>query len=60
MAMYTEMMETTACQLALADACIGRIWARMHAQGLSINLPPPPSSKATLEPDVNGEAVQGQ
>ena len=60
MAMYTEMTETTTRQLALADACIGRIRARMCTHGLPINLPPPPSNEAVSESDVNGVVVQGQ
>ena len=60
MAMYSEMAEATAHQLALADACTGKIQARMCTHGLPITLPPPPSNEAVLESYVNGGTAQGQ
>lgn len=58
--MYTEKAETAARQLALADACVGKIRARMRAHGLPIELPRAPHNEAVSAPDVNGTAVQGQ
>ena len=59
-AMYTEKAETAARQLALADACVGKIRARMRAHGLPIDLPRASHNEAVLAPDLNGRAVQGQ
>lgn len=59
LAMYTEKVETTTRQLALADACIGKIRARMRTHGLPIDLPHASSNEATSASDVNGRAIQG-
>ena len=59
-AMYTEKVETVTHQLALANACVGKIRARMCAHGLPIELPRAPHNEAVSAPNVNGTAVQGQ
>ena len=58
--MYMEKAETATHQLALADACIGKIRAQMYAHGLPIDLPRASHNEAISAPDVNRRAVQGQ
>ena len=58
--MYTEKVETTARQLTLADACIGKIQARMRAYGIPIHLPSTSANEVTSTSDVGEGAIRGQ
>ena len=58
-AMYMEKVETATRQLALADACVGKIRARMRAHGLPIDMPRASYNEAVSASDVNGITVQG-
>ena len=55
--LYTERVESIHRLLALADSCIGHIWARMRANGVSIHLPSAPPDATRLSDSASRLSV---
>lgn len=56
---HKEKIESASRLLALADACIGQIRARMRVHGIPIYLPSMSSDVVTPISDASKETIQG-
>ena len=57
--LYSEKVESMSRLLALADSCIGHIWARMRALGISIQSPFTSPNTITPSDSVSGRVISG-